>query len=188
MSDAIDDRLVNVLGALAVAIADRVRTATEDASGMTGAAPVALIALEQFLGGRTTEELAQAVGITHSGAVRLVDRLVRSGLVERRPGRDRRSLAIVLTGSGRTLSRTLTAARAEAIRSLVESLGDGDRRALLPSLDAMVAAVTEQRLAARSRGDAPTGWLCRLCDFDACERPEGRCPAQRTAQMIAADD
>lgn len=42
--------------------------------------------LQQFPAGRTTEELARGVRLAHSGAVRLVDRLVEAKLVDRRPG------------------------------------------------------------------------------------------------------
>ena len=65
----------------------------------------------------SSEDLAQATGLTHSGAVRLIDRLATAGLVERRPGRDGRSLAIVLTPAGRALSRKVTPARATAIEA-----------------------------------------------------------------------
>ena len=124
-----DPHLVNVVGALALALADAIRDATEAAAGMTGAAPAAVVALQQFLRGRTTEDLAQATGLTHSGAVRLVDRLVEGGLVERRPGHDGRSLAIVLTASGRALSQKITAARANAVASALEGLRIEERRA-----------------------------------------------------------
>src|ERR1700674_913888 len=90
-----DPRLVNILASFAVALADGIREATEAAAGMTGAAPAALVALDQFLAGCPTEDLAQVTGLTHSGAVRLVDRLVDAGLVERRAGRDARSGSIV---------------------------------------------------------------------------------------------
>ena len=181
MSESRDARLVNVLGALALAVNDRVRVAIEADAGMSGAAPAALVALEQFLGGQTTVELARAAGLTHSGAVRLVDRLVELGLVERRPGRDGRSLAIVLTRSGRTMSRRLSAARSKAIEATLEDLDERDRQALLPLVDTLLATVTRHRLDARRRGDELPGWLCRLCDFDACGRAAGACPATRTA-------
>ena len=167
MTKSRDPHLVNVVGALALALADAMRDATEAAAGMTGAAPAAVVALQQFLRGRTTEDLARATGLTHSGAVRLVDRLVEGGLVERRPGNDARSLAILLTASGRTLSHRITAARADAVASVLEGLR------------------AEQRLDARSRGDEPAGWLCRLCDFVACGRPQGDCPAANAARSAA---
>ena len=107
MAQRTDPRLVNLVGAWTLGMADAIKDATEAAAGMTGAAPAALVALREFLGGRTTEDLAQAVGITHSGAVRLINRLVEAGLVERRPGPDGRSGSIVLTARGRALANRL---------------------------------------------------------------------------------
>ena len=182
MSESDDRRLVNLLGAFGVALADRIREATEAASGLTGAGPAALVALEQFLGGRAAEDLARATGLTHSGAVRLVDRLVDAGLVERRPGRDGRTLSIVLTPKGRRLSRKVTAARSAAVEAVLARVGGNDRRALLALSETLVATETTQRLTARQHGDEPSGWLCRLCDFPACGRPLGLCPAANEAR------
>ena len=47
----------------------------------------ALVALSGWLAGTTVDGLARVLRLTHSGAVRLADRLERDGLVERRPGR-----------------------------------------------------------------------------------------------------
>jgi len=182
MTESRDPHLVNVLGAFALALADAIRDATEVAAGMTGAAPAALVALHQFLDGRTTEDLAQATGLTHSGAVRLVDRLAAVGLVERRPGRDGRSLSIMLTTAGRVLSSTVAEARAAAIEATLAGLGPDERRALVPLVDSLVSTVTDQRLRRRQQGDEPAGWLCRLCDAVACGRPDGDCPAANAAR------
>jgi DNA-binding MarR family transcriptional regulator len=173
------DHLVNVVGVLCLSLTDAMRAATEDAAGLTGAGPAALVALQQFLGGRSTEDLAQATGLTHSGAVRLVDRLEAEGLVERRPGPDARSGAIVLTARGRATSRKVTAARAQAVAGALSELSGEQQRALQRIADALVGAITDQRLEARRRGDPPAGWMCRLCDFVACGRLEDECPAAR---------
>jgi hypothetical protein len=114
--------------------------------------------------------------------VRLVDRLVAAGLAERRPGRDGRSLSIVLTATGRALSDQVTASRAAAIESAIEGLDGDDRRALVELVDALVTTVTVQRLDQRRRGDEPAGWLCRLCDAVSCGRPDGECPAANAAR------
>ncbi len=178
--------LANVLGALAVAVADRIRVATEAASGLTGAAPAALVSLEHFLAGRPLDDLAHAVGITHSGAVRLVDRLADAGLVERRPGRDGRTVAVALTAAGRRTSRAVTRARADAVEVVLADLGPADRAALTALVDALTATETRARLAARNRGVAPAGWFCRACDPDACGRPTDDCPAAATARDVVA--
>ena len=182
VTESDDPHLVNVLGAFALVMADAIRHATEAEAGVSGAAPAALIALRQFLAGRSTEDIAQATGLTHSGAVRLIDRLVDGGLVERHPGRDARSLSIVLTAKGRASSRRISQARATAIKTLIEGLSGEDRRALVVIVDALVTTATAQRLSARERGEEPVGWLCRLCDLASCGRPEGHCPAATTAR------
>jgi MarR family transcriptional regulator, negative regulator of the multidrug operon emrRAB len=179
-----DPRLVNILGAFAVALADGIRDAAEAAAGMTGAAPAALVALDQFLAGCATEELAQVMGLTHSGAVRLVDRLVDAGLVERRPGRDARSGSIVLTARGRALSRQVALARAGAVEAVLEGLGD-DSRGLVGLTETLVANLTAVRLRAPAPPDQPRGWMCRLCDLESCGRPQGECPAANAAQAHA---
>jgi MarR family transcriptional repressor of emrRAB len=182
LAESPDGRLTNVLGALAVALADGIREATEEASGMTGAAPAALVALDQFLAGSSTEDLAQVMGITHSGAVRLVDRLVDAGLVERRPGRDGRSGSILLTARGRELSQQVTVARAKAVAAVLEGLGSDDCRSLLLLSESLAARLTTLRLRTRARPDQPRAWMCRLCDLGSCGRPEGKCPAANAAQ------
>ena len=187
MTESRDAHLVNVVGAFALALVDGIRDATEATAGMSGAAPAALVALRQSLAGRTTEDLAQATGLTHSGAVRLVDRLVDAGLAERRPGRDGRSLSIVLTASGRALSRKVSMARATAIEESLDALNADDRRALAVLIDTIVGAVTVQRLDGREHGAEYAGWLCRMCDFASCGRPLGQCPAANAAQSDASD-
>ena len=151
-------------GAFALALADRIRDATEAAAGMTGAAPAALVALRQFLAGRTTEDLAQATGLTHSGAVRLVDRFVDAGLAERRPGRDGRSLSIVLTASGRALEpQDHPGAGRRPSRNRSMRCTRDDRRALLGLIDTLVAGVTAPaaRRTASTATNTPVG--CAGC-------------------------
>ena len=112
-SESSDLRLANLVGALSLALGDRLRQATEAAAGETGAAPAALVALREFLGGRSMDELRRAVGLTPSGAVRLVDRLVAEGMVVRSDG------TLVLTDAGHTAAERLFEARREGLRELL---------------------------------------------------------------------
>ena len=63
-----------------------------DATRLTGSGPSALLALDEFLGGANLRRIADVVGITHSGAVRLVAQLEGDGLVERLAAADRRNV------------------------------------------------------------------------------------------------
>jgi DNA-binding MarR family transcriptional regulator len=139
--------------------------------------PAAVTALRQFLDGPTIQHLAGVLGLTHSGAVRLVTRLEAERLAVRRPGPDGRSQSIQLTATGRSVADQIAPARADVITAVLEGLDVKDRRALAGAVDTMIATITTRRLDARSRGEEPRGWLCRLCDFADCGRAAGRCPA-----------
>ena len=177
-----DERLANVLGAFALALSDEMEAATADAAGHAGAGPAALVALSDLLAGRSVDDLRRAVGLTHSGGVRVVDRLVDDGLVERRPGPDGRSVSLALTGQGRRLAGQIGDARQAVLQRALDVLDDQDQADLAGILDKLVGGEVVRRLDARAAGATPPGgWLCRLCDTVACGRPEGRCPAANAA-------
>jgi MarR family transcriptional regulator, negative regulator of the multidrug operon emrRAB len=179
-------RLANLVATLSVALADAVRATTEAAAGQTAAAPAALVALHELLDRPSIEDLRPVVGLTQSGTVRLVDRMVEDGAVTRKPGRDGRTVALALTAKGRKAAERVLAARAAAVAPALEALSDDDRDALGDLVAEMVAGVAVHRVAARTRGDGiPGGWLCRLCDVAACGRDRGTCPA---AEVVRADD
>jgi MarR family transcriptional repressor of emrRAB len=177
-----DDRLANVLGAFVVALSDELEAATVEAAGHTGAGPAALVALSDLLAGRSVDDLRRAVGLTHSGGVRVVDRLVVDGLAERRPGPDSRSVALALTPAGRRVAGGVRDARQATLQQVLDVLDDGEQAALGGLLDKLVGGVVGRRLEARAAGATPPGgWLCRLCDPVACQRAESRCPAAGAA-------
>ncbi len=130
------------------------------------------------------------VGLTHSGTVRLVERMVEDRLVTRGPGRDARSVALVLTAKGRKAAERILAARLAAVAPALDALSARDRDLLVEAAEKMLAAVTRERLAARSRGEEVAGgWMCRLCDSDACGRDRGTCPVfNATSSTPTRDD
>src|ERR1700681_47759 len=90
VSTPADARLANLLGALSTGLYDTAQESAGAAARLDGSAPAALIALLDFLPGGTVRDLSWVVGLTHSGALRLVDRLVVAGVVGGKPGVDRR--------------------------------------------------------------------------------------------------
>jgi len=187
VSESLDRRAANLLGALSLAVVDRVSAEVETAAGQTSAGPAALVALHQFLGGRSMDDLRSAVSLTPSGAVRLVDRLATAGLVERRPGSDGRSLALHLTAKGRRTAKRVLAARAEVVGGILAVLDERERKMLVGLAEQLIGAITDERLSEREAGREPAGgWLCRLCDADACGRPDGHCPAATAASSAVS--
>jgi DNA-binding MarR family transcriptional regulator len=83
------DGPANVFGALALVVADQIADATAAAAGRADSAPAALAALLHFLDRPSVDQLRQVLGLTSSGAVRLIDRLAGSGRLVRTSGRPR---------------------------------------------------------------------------------------------------
>jgi DNA-binding MarR family transcriptional regulator len=159
-----DERTANLLGALALTLADQIGTASDAA---------ALVTLRNYAEGEPLDLLRRALALSHPGVVRLADRLERRGLVERRRGeRDGRAVALRLTPAGRRAADAANAARAEAIDGALSALDAGERRTLEAMLERMLATQTTDATASLV--------ICRLCDPDVCGHPQ-RCPVTQAA-------
>jgi DNA-binding MarR family transcriptional regulator len=168
------DRAANLLGALSLSIADRTADAVGDAAGQSESAAIALSALYHFLDDPPIDLLRRVLGLTASGTVRLVDRLEKAGHVNRRPGRDGRSVALALTASGRRAAARVTAARGQVLASALSDLPAEERQAFERTLSRILPGLIH--------GPGGVRWMCRLCDMNACGRAEGQCPVARAAQ------
>jgi len=176
------DRTTNLVGAFAMLATDAVREATERAAGHRDSAPAALVALYESARGRSVDELRQVVGLTPSGGVRLVDRLVAAGHAERRTGSDRRTVLVMLTPRGRRAAKAVQGARMQAVDGVLAGLTAAERLSLGKLVAKLIGTSTLERLSQRRRGEVPAGgWLCRLCDFSACGRDRDECPAATAA-------
>jgi MarR family transcriptional regulator, negative regulator of the multidrug operon emrRAB len=184
MAHGTHPRLENLLASLSLNLADEATAALERASGLTGSATAALLALEEFLDESHIGRLADALGLTHSGAVRLVSQLELEGLAVRRVGADRRRVEVRLTARGRRRARAARAARDAVVCATTSGLEEEEAATLEGLLAKLIEVRVGARLADRKAGIS-TAWWCRTCDFGACGRAEGRCPAQTTAARSA---
>lgn len=182
------DRTANVLGALAGTVTDQATAAMLAAAELpskgSSSSVAALAAIAEFLGAPTVDQLRRVLGLTPSGAVRLVDRLESDGLVSRGPGADGRSRAVALTERGRSTATSATRAR----RDVLEAMLGGFTPDELETLHGMLGRMMRNAVYAKSGG----AWICRMCDLAACGRAQGRCPAVNAAMerfsMDPADD
>lgn len=177
-------RLENLLASLVLNLADEAQEAMERTSGLAGRATQALLALDEFLGGTHVGRLAEVLGLTHSGAVRLVSQLESHGLALRSTGADRRRVQVALTRRGRRRAAATRAARDAVIQGATLRLDDEQAVALEQLLEQLVVTKVAARMERRLAGDTGA-WWCRTCAFAACGRPQGRCPAQATAARTA---
>ncbi len=135
---------MNAFGALSRAVADRMQEAMASVAGHGASGPAALVALDGPVGGGSIDALRRTLGLTHSGTVRLVDRLAAGGLVERRVGSDARAVAVHLTPLGRRTARRVLAAREAAVEQVLAPLSRTERDQLGSLLAAMLAGLDEE--------------------------------------------
>jgi MarR family transcriptional regulator, negative regulator of the multidrug operon emrRAB len=171
--------VANRLGATALTLSDRVREATEAATGMAGGLPAALVSLAEWADGSSVEVLAEAMRVSHSRAVRVVDRLEAAGLARREPDpSDGRRARVRLEPAGRELAQRALEARSRVLREAVGGLDAASVRDLDRVLARLLDATIVDLRAAKE--------TCRLCDAHACGHYEGTCPVTRAADRHRA--
>lgn len=96
---------------------------------------------------QSIKSVARDLGVHSSNATRLCDRLVRAGLLDRRPlEHDRRQVSLTLTEAGRDLVERVIAHRRSTVARVLEELPAEQRAAVADAIDAFVTAAehTEQ--------------------------------------------
>jgi MarR family transcriptional regulator, negative regulator of the multidrug operon emrRAB len=160
-------RLSNIFGALALAVADKLRDAVESTSGYIAATPSAIVQIGTNPN-ESIDRLRQTLELSHSAAVRIAERLESDGLVRKTRGADGRVALLALTPAGRSIMYDILLDRRSALNTILEDLAADDWAAL-----GRIADKVMPRLVA-SRDDSDH--VCRLCDEDVC--PYDRCPVE----------
>jgi MarR family transcriptional repressor of emrRAB len=156
---AMIDRTANLLGVVGLAVADRIEETAREILSRAGETPAALVVIGHGTG-PSNDRLRHVLGLSHPGTVRLVDRLVADGLVERREGRDRRAIALYLSERGHAVREELLKGRLAAIGPLLAPLTDAEQEQL--------AALLHKMLSSMETTDMQRRTLCRLCDDRIC--------------------
>lgn len=168
-----DERTSNLLGALALSVMDAFNAVVAANAGYGGETPAALVTLGADPG-VSINQLRQILNLSHPGTVRLIDRLEKEGLVERRSGADGRTLALFLTDVGSERRKAILLERRQQVQIAINSLTPNERQQLTALLEKMLAAMTTNELQAFT--------ICRLCEEEVC--PGDRCPVeQKYCQM-----
>jgi DNA-binding MarR family transcriptional regulator len=158
----LDPRAVNLVGAWALGAAHSLQTAIDAEVDGSGALAAAILTIALFPDQRV-DTLHPVLGLSPSGVVRTLDRLVDAGLAERRTGADDgREVLIRPTRRGARLAERALAARAAAATDLLEPLTVPEREQFLVLLEKLLTGLAPDRPGARH--------ICRLCDHPACER------------------
>jgi DNA-binding MarR family transcriptional regulator len=179
MPEAYTSAVANRLGALSLTLGDAIREATETATGLAGGVPAALVSLHEWADGRSVEVLAGAMRVSHSRAVRVVDRLEAAGLARREPDpADGRRALVRLEPAGRAAAERALSARAGVLERAVARLDVAGVRDLDRAIAAVLDVTTVDTRAAMG--------TCRLCDAHTCGHYDGSCPVTQAADRRRA--
>ncbi|MFT4277760.1 MAG: MarR family transcriptional regulator [Rhodopseudomonas sp.] len=149
----------NMLGALSILLADQIWKAVNDTLHTSGETASALIMLGTHPG-IPIKELGKALSLSHSGAVRLVDRLEKDGILKRKVGADARTVLLRLTPAGAKLRRAALRQRGGVLERALAVLSAEEARVLETYLDRMLRGLlTERQLGYR---------FCRMCEEESC--------------------
>jgi len=155
-----NERLVNLLGALAVATGDEITLATNQFGARRESDAAAL----NFIGhaaGLSVDELSAVMHLSQPATTRLVDRLVEDGFVEKRRGHDHKTIALHLTSSGHRKRTSVQGARFRRIAPFFDALDASER--------AELERIVEKMLLSTVRDGQHAGSVCRLCNERACD-------------------
>ncbi|MFI9455843.1 MarR family winged helix-turn-helix transcriptional regulator [Amycolatopsis sp. NPDC052450] len=163
-----DDRTANLFAALVVALSDELDAGSTRVAGQSAVGAAALATLLSAPGARV-DALGRVIGLTGSGTVRLVDRLVAANLVERRRDTtDQRAVSLWLTAQGRVAATDVVTRRREVVARVLAPLSDAQRAVVAEAVEPVLAHLVKDR----SRADR----VCRFCDYSVC--PPADCPVE----------
>lgn len=148
-------------------ISDDIVRASSSRAPEAGPAASAL-ALLAHKPGLSIRMLAIGVGLSHAGTVRLVDRLVSEGLIERREGlierrehsTDGRARSLYLTPTGKVASDEVLASRDQVIAEGLSILNPDELKTL--------SDIAERVLRNRLENLEQSYRICRLCCYEGC--------------------
>lgn len=153
----------NLLGAVALGLADAMARDAALCAGDGAAVPAALVSIGAAPG-LSIGMLAHTLALSHSATVRVVAGLVRRRLVIRRPGMDRRTAALYLTPRGLARRDAVLGGRRRVLAQVLNALPPVGRSGLSDLLETMLETLLEIPATERTAG----GPICRLCDRAAC--------------------
>ena len=143
VEDSYDDVTDAVVAASRALVAVAARSLSAVNSDVTLAQYRTLVVLASR-GSQPLGYLAEQLDVSPSTATRMCDRLVRKGLVERRPSESsRREIEVSITPQGREIVDRVTRRRRKEIATILRSVPDQHRSRLVEALNAFAEAAGE---------------------------------------------
>ncbi len=164
--------LENLLGALSRAVQDTLYEQSPTHQELGDSAVGALVTIHAWQG-LSIAHLAEILHLTHPGTVRLVDKLVQRGWVEKRGSPDGRTVALHLSTAGERVRQTMNERRQALMANLLTALTEEEQLTLHRLVGKLLTDLP------RTPRDAYA--ICRECSLESCS-PMG-CPVEIGCQQ-----
>ncbi|UJF18449.1 winged helix DNA-binding protein [Vibrio sp. SS-MA-C1-2] len=115
--------------------------------------------------------LSKVLGLTHSGTVRLINKLEGLGYLLRvKSQNDGRNMTLQLTDTGRSRAVQVLSKRDEVTKAVIDMLDDEQKSSLTSILESVLEKMTNNTEEARR--------TCRLCNEGVCRN--AGCPVEKS--------
>ena len=168
--------LGNRLGALANAISDRLQRDLIPTQPIGNSQLSVLVMLHSFPGA-SIENISQALDLSHSNLVRVVEQLRQMNILEKKPGRDARSTALFITPAGETILTDFYRQRDAQMQAVLAVVSADEQQTLAKLVNKLLSSFPD--------GQTNDGRICRYCTIDACSRAD--CPMHTHETVVQHD-
>lgn len=155
----IQNLLGNRLGALANAISDRLHRELIPTAPASNVQISVLVMLHSFPG-MSIEDMSQTLDLSHSNLVRVVQQAQETGLLEKRPGKDKRATALHPTPAGEAVLTNFYQKRETQMQAVLGVLTPDEQQSLASLIDKLLTNFPDRK--------ANEGRICRYCDLNFC--------------------
>jgi DNA-binding MarR family transcriptional regulator len=164
----------NLIGAFATTVSSEIENKISQLSGRSLNHEIALVAIYNHPN-ETIDILSKVLGLTHSGAVRLVNTLESEALIERhKSAEDARSVVLRMTPIGSKRVASILNSREKVTDKLLENFDKNQKEAFLSLLEIAMGNLTHEKIEARR--------ICRLCNEGVCRKLG--CPVESAIRQI----
>ena len=163
-----NNRTLNLLAALSLRVTDLINAGVKSDRGLGGETSAALVTLGAEPG-ISINTLRQILNLSHSGTVRLIDRLEVLGMVERKTGKDGRTCSLFLAKAGEQCRKAILKKRRDQLQFTMEAISSEEQAQLTKILEKILRKTVLNTMDAFS--------ICRLCEEEVC--PMDRCPVEQ---------
>ncbi|MCF6411507.1 MarR family winged helix-turn-helix transcriptional regulator [Pseudalkalibacillus salsuginis] len=155
----INGRLTNLLNAFATILTDKTQGLSKNELLLGDNVMPALVTIYHYPY-QSVDFLSRALSLSHSGTVRLVNKIVEKEMIAKQKGEDHRNIQLVVTTKGEEQIQQFFEKREVLFKHGIDMLNDEEKKWL--------ESILEKILSTQANHLEQTRVICRLCNADAC--------------------